>query len=213
MESKPSTDQQFRCKTQNCSKSFKNASSLFRHNKCCIRFGRDYPEPVNSGSVEEKNFLGALPDIESKPETFSSSSDNGTRDATCLCEPGDEKAAAYVTPAAMTVENGGNAGVDLAAGEEPAAKKNKKQVILNPDGEDTAIERFNHEDLVIDEAQAAKLESYSCYAGVPQRDKAGDIMLLASKSIFYRKATLSGFVSTPLPPTKFTCLFEERKHH
>ena len=113
----------------------------------------------------------------------------------------------------MAVENGGSAGVDLAAGEEPAAKKNKKQVILNPDGEDTAIERFNHEDLVIDKAQAAKLESYSCYAGVPRRDKAGDIMLLASKSIFDDKATLSDFKSPPLPPTKFTSLFEERKHH
>ena len=182
MDSKPTTDQQFRCKTLNCSKSFKNASSLFRHNKCCIRFGRnkdkdkDYTESSNAGSLEENNFVNKFPDIEPKAETFNSSNDNGTRDATCLCEPGDEKTAAYVTSTAIPVENGVIAGVDQAAGEEPAAKKNKKQVILNPDGEDAASERYNHEDLVIDEAQAAKLESYSCYAGVPQRDKAGDLL-------------------------------------
>jgi hypothetical protein len=175
MESKPPIEQQFRCKTQNCSKSFKNASSLFRHNKCCIRFGKDYPEPPRA---EENIFIPKYPESEPKTEAFSSSTDNGTRDATCLCEPGDEKTAAYVTATALAADSGGAAGVDLAAGEEPATKKNKKQVILNPDGEHAASERYNHEDLVIDEAQAAKLESYSCYAGVPQRDKAGEVVYL-----------------------------------
>lgn len=182
METKPPIEQQFRCKTQNCSKSFKNASSLFRHNKCCIRFGKDYPEPPRA---EENIFIPKYPESEPKTEAFSSSTDNGTRDATCVCEPGDEKTAAYVTAAALAADNGGAAGVDLAAGEEPATKKNKKQVILNPDGEDTASERYNHEDLVIDEAQAAKLESYSCYAGVPQRDKAGEVIYLIFTSYEY----------------------------
>lgn len=173
MDSKPSTDQQYRCKTLNCSKSFKNASSLFRHNKCCISFGKSNANDYQQIGGEQFDASAVVAKVSN--ETQSSSSSNGIRDAACLCDPGEEDVKMETISAsssrifAQTVAN--RLPLDEPINRE--SRKIKKQVILNPDGEDLAAERYDLDDLAIDENQAAKLESYSCYAGVPQRDKAG----------------------------------------
>lgn len=173
MDSKPSTDQQYRCKTLNCSKSFKNASSLFRHNKCCISFGKSNTSDYQYGGGDQ--FDQSTVGVKVSNETHSSSSSNGIRDAACLCDPGEEEVK-METISASSSRIFTQAVANRLPLDEPInreSRKIKKQVILNPDGEDSAAERYDLDDLAIDENQAAKLESYSCYAGVPQRDKAG----------------------------------------
>ena len=176
MESKPIIEQQFRCKTANCTKSFKNASSLFRHNKCCISFSRENPTIFSGGNTdptEAANFSINTSGIILKDETFSSSGSNSARDAACLCDPVEEQRKEQAEPRPIIAENVEEDIAEHVVGDDPGGRKMKKQVILNPDGEDSVNERYTLEDLVIDEDQAIKLESYSCYAGVPQRDKAG----------------------------------------
>jgi hypothetical protein len=180
MDSKPSTDQQYRCKTLNCSKSFKNASSLFRHNKCCISFGKSNVNDYQYGGGDQ---FDPSVGVKVSNETHSSSSSNGIRDAACLCDPGEEevKIDTMSAPSSriFTQVIANRLPLDEPINRE--SRKIKKQVILNPDGEDSAAERYDLDDLAIDENQAAKLESYSCYAGVPQRDKAGLVLVTVER--------------------------------
>ena len=186
MDSKPSTEQQYRCKTLNCSKSFKNASSLFRHNKCCISFGKSNLNDYQFGGGDQ--FDPSTVAVKASNETHSSSSSNGVRDAACLCDPGEEE----LKEENMPISSGRNftqAVANRLPLDEPInrdSRKIKKQVILNPDGEDSAAERYDIDDLAIDESQAAKLESYSCYAGVPQRDKAGLVLVVTQRNLSCR---------------------------
>lgn len=196
MYPKPSADQHFRCKTLNCVKSFKSASSLFRHNKCCANFVKGAAIGAYSvgerqvyfgDTIRDSGAVAAAGDIGDEADSFSSDGeiktreieDKGSRirDAACVCEPEDGHTQAVVS-VDERAESDTTRSADRAYLQDPeelTGKNKKKQVILNPAGEHSPEECFLFEDLFIDENQATKLESYSCYAGVPQRDKAGKI--------------------------------------
>lgn len=195
MNAKAESEQLYRCKTVNCSKSFKNASSLFRHNKCCVDFikGATGVTGITGGTSESPTALGgqnvfkppgaSLAAVADMDEGDSSSSDgeihmkaieaidSRNRDANLLCEP--EGAQRSYDSLEMPSEKSDIEKSNSFDEGDLNGKKMKKQVILNPSGKTNPADTFTYDDLIIDEAQAAKLESYSCYAGVPQRDKAG----------------------------------------
>lgn len=191
MNTKAESEQLYRCKTVNCSKSFKNASSLFRHNKCCVDFVGGASGVSPTGSVggqnafkisEASSSLQAVADIDEGEECEESSDgeihmkpmeENRSRDVELLCDP-EVQVRSFDSMEMSGEKNGGIENTNSFDEGDPVSKKTKKQVILNPTGKTCVADSFSYDDLIIDEAQATKLESYSCYAGVPQRDKAGN---------------------------------------
>ena len=195
MTTKVESEQLYRCKTLNCSKSFKNASSLFRHNKCCVDFIKGADHTIGSGGLNGSQFINgvnvavattsvaAVGDVNDEEEESSSdgevqmkaieTTNLGNRSADCLCEE-SAQVHVYESMEAPTEKNVNGEKIRQFEDVDANGKKMKKQVILNPSGKNIIADSFTHDDLVIDEVQAAKLESYSCYAGVPQRDKAGE---------------------------------------
>ena len=189
MNPRPATDSRFRCRTLNCAKSYKTASSLFRHNKgctdpqrgpsifdCTIADSNDQIFNVDrlSGSVAAAGDMGYVKD--STYRIANTIEDNSIRDATCLCDPDDYDAHISEEMDPPASETYGGANMACMYGQDDLYDKNKKkQVILNPAGESNPAECFQLEDLAIDESKANILESYSWYGGVPQRDKAGRV--------------------------------------
>ena len=192
MTNKVAVEQQFRCKTQNCSKSFKNASSLFRHNKCCVDFVKPAALEIfgdgwngRSSGVDIGNTTAANAAVSVKFDADSSGSEGENhmkdvdmqhsliRDAAFNCDPEVNDLRGFGLESQTESNMNNDNKVFLYGLGDNSSKSKKKQVILNPAGETSMAESFYHEDLFIDEVQAAKLETFSCYAGVPQRDKAG----------------------------------------
>ena len=187
MNPRPATDSRFRCRTLNCAKSYKTASSLFRHNKGCA--DPQQGPSIFDCSIEDScvqifnldrlsGFVAAAGDMgyveDSTYRIANTIEDNSTRDATCLCDPDDPHISEAMDPPASEKYRGAN--MACMYGQDDLDDKNKKkQVILNPAGELSPAECFHLEDLVIDESKANILESYSWYGGVPQRDKAGRV--------------------------------------
>ena len=212
MHRKPATVQFLKCKTLNCANSYKSVSSLRRHNKSCIDFIQVYciaDDPIQifsagrfSGSVAAAGDVGDEEDSSYSLEKAIEDNRNTIRDAACLCDPDDYEAHVTVSEDLRTQsETYGEAETATVHGQDDLSAKNRKEVILNPAGEFDPEKCFYLEDLIIDESQVKRLESYSWYGGVPQRDKAGRInenIIIASPNSLFKKTKVNSVTSASI---------------
>ena len=189
-----------------------SVSSLRRHNKSCIDFIQVYciaDDPIQifsagrfSGSVAAAGDVGDEEDSSYSLEKAIEDNSNTIRDAACLCDPDDYEAQFTVSEDLRTQsETYGEAETATLHGQDDLSAKNRKEVILNPAGEFDPEKCFYLEDLIIDESQVKRLESYSWYGGVPQRDKAGRInenIIIASPNSLFKKTKVNSVTSASI---------------